>query len=341
MDKQELALKVTSLLDSLSSEYNFDYHIENFKLATGVNLANKNTYIKNTISVYTKHHKDFDYKRVSPLIEEFIKIIKKDKVVFYENDFLYLELYKVLSLIHHTFMAQTLLNSTKDYPSGFSEIQSDIKEVKSFNKHYKNNLIGYRKIIEKGQSRFRRCFTALYIKNRTLTKFYTHMLLTIDLDKVGILNSNDEKDKLLMSELKFFLMQKTSISKVIKSFGILLYFELVKFMNFSIKESEVFANNIVYKLFKENFNTHELNKNIQITSSLGFLPIFSASKKSNLKIEEKEFVKNRLHKEMQGFFSLDTNTFNLFFESFMGSSHIQYLQKYPAELFRTNPKYSS
>lgn len=78
-----------------------------------------------------------------------------------------------------------------------------------------------------------------------------------------------------------------------------------------------------------------------IKSSLGFLPIFGASKKSNFTNEYNNFIKNKLFEEIQEFSLINQKTFDISYNTYMKNPHIQYLTKYPVELFRENPKYSS
>ena len=236
---------------------------------------------------------------------------------------------------------QQLLNDSKKYPSGFLLIQSDLREVKSFRKHYKDNLIGLCKIVGKGQSRFRYWFTTIYIKNKTLARFFTHLFLTSEIVKVKEFHEDEEVSQILLNELEFILMQQTTISKVIKSFGILLYWKMIKYLEIHKNNAETYTSNIIHTLFKENFNTYELHKVIEIKSSLRFFPIFSASKKSSLNDKDKQFIHYKILKYIQKNTSITKEEFEPLFDSYIKTPHIQFLQKYPVELFRINPKYSS
>jgi predicted acetyltransferase len=341
LSKQELQATTENLLYSLSNEYSVDYFIENFKTVSWINLSNKEKIIIDTIKKYKEHHSDFNELRVQPLIEYFLQIVKNDKVIYFEDSYIYKELYKILFLIDSTLDAQILLNDSCAYPSGFAEIQSDLKKVKSFRKHYQKNLFGIRKIVGKGQSRFRYWFTTLYIKNKPLSKFFTYILLSDNLKKFKIFNEDEKISELFLVELEFFLMQVTSVSKVVKSFGILLYFEMIEFLIVSKHDAEVFTKAIIHELFRESFNAEELDKVIEIKSALNFLPIFGASKKSTLKDDEREFIGKKLFEQVQEFYPISKEQFEPLFGSYIKTPHIQFLQKYPVELFRQNPKYSS
>ena len=116
---------------------------------------------------------------------------------------------------------------------------------------------------------------------------------------------------------------------------------MTKYLKINEHNAEVYKKAIIYKLFKENFNAYELNKVIEIKSSLNFLPIFGASKKSSLEDDEKEFIKKKLFEQTKELYLVSEELFESLFDSFIKTPHIQFLQKYPVELFRQNPKYSS
>jgi len=342
-EEKELHGIFKNLLSSISNDYYVDLYLIDFKEAKGVDLSDREKFINNTIKKYREHHKDFQNEKLKSIIEYFHKIIINDTVIHFEDTLIYKELYKILFLIHNTFNAQTLLNDPKAYPAGFAEIQSDMKEVKVFRKHNRKNIIGTYRLHKnyRGQSRFRSWFTTIYIKNKTLAKFFTHIFLTTDLVKVKELYEDLETSKLLLNELEYILLQITSVSKVIKSFGILLYWEMIKYLKIHKDDAEVYTKSVIYELFKENFNSEELHKVIEIKSSLGFLPIFGASKNASLYCDDREFLYHRFFKEIQKDITITNEEFEPIFDSYIKTPHIQYLSKYPVELFRLNPKYSS
>ena len=159
--------------------------------------------------------------------------------------------------------------------------------------------------------------------------------------KVKDFHKDKQKSELLLTELEFILMQQTSISKVIKSFGILLYWEMIHYLDIPKHSAEEYTSHIIYELFKESFNAEELHKVIEVKSSLGFFPIFGASKKATLQDNEKQFIHDKLFKEIQKNTEITKEEFEPFFDSYIKNPHIQYLAKYPVEFFRQNPKYSS
>ena len=340
-NQNELQATLEKILATASEDYYIDYYLVNFKPAKGVNLSDRYKIIDNTMKKYKEHHKDFQDTKLKPIIEYFHHISYKDEVIHFEDVFIYKELYKILFIIDCTLNAQLLLNDSKAFPTGFAKVQGATKKVETFRTHNKKNIIGDYRLPSRGHSRFRYWFSTLYIKNEILAKFFTHIFLTSDFVRVKDFHEDEDASKLLLIELEFILMQQTTISKVIKSFGILLYWEMIKYLHIHKNDAESYTSNIIHLLFKEDFNTFELHKVIEIKSSLGFFPVFGASKKSSLGSAEKQFLHNKIFKQIQKDTSITVKEFEPFFESYIKTPHIQFLHKYPVELFRLNPKYSS
>lgn len=340
-NQEELLTTIENILSSLSGEYIIDLYQPNYKVLLWQDLSNKSKYIQNTITIYKKHHEDFDSQKIKPIFEVLLKIIKDDEVIEFENILIYKELYKILGLIDATFEAQKLLNNPKEYPSGFAKIQSDKKQIKTYRKFYKQSIVGPYRVSNRKEARLKYWVSTLYLNNKNLVNFYLHGFLVGDLAKMKSLHEDTEVNNLFLSNLDYFLMQKTTIGAVIKSLGILLYSELTYYMKMNKNDSEVYMKAIIHELFNEPVNVYEFDKHITIKSSLGFLPIFAASKKSNLANEDENFIKNKLFEEVQEFNLIDQETFDISYNSYIKNPHIQYLLKYPVELFRENPKYSS
>jgi len=332
---------IQKLLTSLSKDYYWDYYLSDFKKVDGVNLSNKPKIIKATIQKYKEHHPKFQDNKIKDIQNHFLKMVENDTIIYFQDTQIYQELYKILYLLDTTFKVQKLLNNSKEYPKGFAKIQSDLKQVKSFRQHYKKNLIGLYKLVGKGQSRLRYWITTGYIYNKNLTKFFTHLFVVGDFIKVKDFHDDVDTTKLVLNELDFFLMQRTTISKVIKSFGILLYWEMIKHLEINRKNAEEYTSHIIYYLFKEKFNVNELHRSIELKSSIGYYPVFGTSKKASLSKDEQQFISNKFYKQIQDYVPMEQDDFTPLFESYIKTPHIQYLEKYPVELFRQNPKYSS
>lgn len=343
VNNNKIQTTLENLLSSISDDYYIDYYLADFKPAEGINLSDRNKIINSTIKKYKEHHIYFQDEIIKSITEVFNDIVKKDTVIHFENTLIYRELYKILFLIDNTFNSLVLINDKKEYSKGFIKVQSDLKKVKLFRKDNKKNIVGDYRLHKslRGQSRFRSWFATLYIKNKSLAKFFTHIFLTADLVKVKEFHEDKEVSELLLSELEYILTQRTVDSKIIKSLGILLYYEMINFLSIDRNSAEVHTEVIIEKLFESTFSGHELHRVIEIKSSLRFFPIFGASKKSTLDKSEKELISNRILGQIQENTSITAEEFEPFFDSYIKSPHIQFLHKYPGELFRLNPKYSS
>lgn len=330
-----------TILSTLSSEYYHDMYLPNYQSVLWVNLSDKYKLIGSTVAKYKEHHDDFNEQKIKNLYEEFYKIIKFDEIISLDHTLIYKELYKILYLIDATFEMQSLLNDPSQYPTGFAEIQSDMKEIRSRRRHYKKCLIGDTAMRNKGEARLRYMFMTLYYKNKELFKFFLHTYVNFEFEKMNLHDEDEEKIEIILENLEFFMTQKTTIGAVVKSLGILLYWEMKQILKADQKTIDICVQNIIYKLFKENINTYEFSRHISIKSTLGIFPVFGASKKNNLSEEDELFIKRKLVRELEKILPNVHTSFEPFFDLFIKTPHIQYLQKYPVELFRINPKYSS
>ncbi len=338
----QLTLIIKNIYKNISKEYQFDLYIPNYKIVKGINLAKREQIVNDTIKIYKTFHPTFKDETINQNIKYiFLNIITNKTAIQFNNMIIYIEIYKILYHIDMTSHIINLLSDPKQYPDNFAKIQSDLKKVKRFRKHHKNNLIGLKKIMCKKQSRFRYWITSLYIKNKTLTKMFTYFFLLADIEKVKLLQEDPELKDIFLNELDFFLFQNTTVSKVVKSLGIILYYEMLSFLQITRKNAQEYSSHLIYYLFNENINTYEFDKVVQFSSSMGFYPIFSASKKSKLTKEEKNFIYNKLLAQIKRYTDINQDIFRILFDSFIESPHIQFLHKYPQELFRKNSKYSS
>lgn len=334
---KELQNTIQKIIASSADDYLTDLYIPVFKEAKGVNLSDKIKLIKNTIKVYKDNHEDFESNRIYLILDDLLAIVKYDKIIHFQQTMIYKELYKMLYHFDQTFQAQSLLNDSKAYPTGFAKIQSDKKKVMTSKRHEKKNLVGNHKLMDRRESRLKYFLTTLYFHNKQLAKFYLHMFLTSDLEKVHEMYEDIEVSKIFLADLEYFLMQKTNIGAVIKSLGILLFSEMNYFLKMDSDLSEVYMKSIIETLFNETVNAFEFGRNIILRSSLGFFPTFGSSKKYHLVEDEIQFIKRKIRRELH---YINKEHFDLLFDAFLKNPHIQYLQKYPVELFRQNPKYS-
>ncbi len=337
---------ILNLIEKLKDVYLFDLFEEKFIRVTGINLSkeNKNSILKNTISVYEKNHKKLEYKNLYKILREYIlDFITKEDIVCLDDKLIYLELYKIIFLIETTHRILNFINDKNEYPTKFAAFQSDFKEIKSFRYHHKKNLIGRFALSNRKEARLKYYLSTMYYKNKELTKFFLHNFLISDIFKISVLYDETEEDiKTIFNALDFFLTQKTTKKAVIKSLGILLYYQFKSFMKISVKDVEILTQNIIYEIFDENINMYEFKRHIYIKSSINWFPIFAASKKSSLDEREKLFIKNKLFNEIKLYMpQINEQNFDFLFKIYMKNPAILFLQKYPVELYRINPKYSS
>lgn len=333
--------KLKNMLSPLLDKYIDDMFLPDYKSLLWNDLSGREKYLENTIQMYISHHEEMNIKKIYSITETLKHIIKYDEVIDFKNTLIYKEIYKILSLINTTLEAQKLLNNSKEYPDGFAKLQNGKKEINTARKVYKNMFVGKYRILDRGEARLRYMIFTLYNRNKTLLNFFLHNFLVSDLFKFKALHEETKENELLLSNLEFFLMQKTTITALIKSLGILLYSEFTYYLKINKHDSEVYVKAIIYELFNESVNLYEIDRHVYIKSSLGYLPIFGTSKKSNLTNKDENFIKNKLYNELQDFYPIEETIFNIAYDSYIKNPHIQYLRKYPVELFRDNPKYTS
>lgn len=340
-DQKVLLNTIDNVLSTLSGEYIVDLFITDYKelLWSNLSSSNKNKYLEHTISTYVKYHENFDLQRMQSIKNLLREIIEYDEVIEFEGELIYKELYKILWLIDITFEAEELLLE-KNYPRDFGKLQSDMKIINTKRAIYKNLIVGDDRLLSRKEVRLKYWTYTLYYKNKNLLNFFLHGFLIGDLVKIKALHEEGEIRELFLSNLEFFLMQKTTIGAVLKSLGILLYGEMTEYLNIPKNKAKEYIDNIIYDLFNDNVNTDEFYGHITIKSSLGYLPIFGSSKHSKYSKEEKEFIKRKLLDDLQELASIDKETFENSYNSYIKNPHIQFLAKYPQELLRENPKYS-
>ena len=342
---------INKLIETISKEYYIDYNIFNYDCEYNFLSLDRYCYIQSTIKLYHSNHPELDTIRIKKALDTFNEIVKDDLVVRVDITFIFLELYKILYLLNNTFKSQNILNNFKRYPNKFAYIQSDTQKINEARKQYKKNIIGKSKLGYRGESRLRYGILTLFVKNRNITQFFLHNFLIADILKVRLLYQEDDKtQEIILSVLNYFLTQKTNIDAVVKNLAILLYFEMKNYLYINKDNAEIYTKEIIYNLFNSNINMHEFNQRITLDSSIEQFPIFGSSKKRknakkrkrDLSIKEEKFIESTIKQELKRInIDIDDELFTKSFEQFIKNPHIQFLQKYPVELFRINPKYSS
>jgi hypothetical protein len=342
---------INKLIESMLKEYYLDLYLINYDYFYGMPSMHKELYIQNTIEFYQSKHPEFDINRIKKSIEIFDDIVKKDLVIKINGTLIYKELYKILWFLDSTFKIQKILNDAKAYPDKFAYIQSDQRKTNEFRRRHKKNIIGKSKLGYRGESRLRYQLVTLFEKNKNITQFFIHNFLLADIVKVAQLHEEDEETVLrIFDVLNYFLTQKTNIDAVIKSLAILLYFEMQTYLKINQDDAEVYTKEIIDALFNSKVNMYEFNQRITLDSSIVSFPIFGSSKqranfkkrKKDLSEAEENLIKKFILKEFKRTnISMESNLFETSFQQYLKTPHIQFLKKYPVELFRINPKYSS
>ncbi len=340
-DQAELLNTIENVLSTLSSEYIVDMFITDYTKPFWYNSSSihKKQYLENTINTYIKYHEDFEVERIQLFKKLLQELIEYDEVIEFEGVLIYKELYKILWLIHITFQAEEILLE-ENYPRDFGKLQSDKKRINTKRTLYKKLIVGDDRLLNRKEVRLKYWTYTLYYKNKNLLNFFLHGFLIGDLVKIKALHEEGEVRDLFLSNLKFFLMQKTTIGAVIKSLGILLYGEMTHYLDIPKNKAKNHVHWMIDALFNDTVNTDEFYGYVSIKASLGNLPIFGTSKISQYADEEREFIKRKLLEDIQGLTTIDKETFKNSYNSYIHKPHIQFLAKYPQELLRENPKYS-
>ncbi len=338
-------LNNSELVKSLKKNYYDDLYIENYTYP--INIYFTAEIIKNTIDVYIDNHPNFNYNTVKQIPEHcFQHIVKHDKVISINENIIYKELYKILYLIHNTFNSLDFIKNKRYPKKHFAYIQSDKKRLKGAIRSHKNMVVNNSSLSEKGELRVNWYFYSLFKKNKDLTRLFLNMITIADITKSSFFHK--ESSDTLAKVLHFFndkLIQQTTPKTVIKSLGILLHYEFKNYLKIKdTKSKELISELISYIFNTDSPNDEEFNNYIYISSTLSFIPIFGATdinlypthKREEIKRTFKKFLKEINYKNNVSNFQL-----SLMIKEALEQSHMTYLQKYPMELLRINPKYST
>ena len=199
-------------------------------------------------------------------------------------------------------------------------------------------------IVHKGEHRLNWWFNDMFAKNQKVVKFYLHIFTLIDLERCNFIKKESKELQLkVINFLESKLIQRTGENDILKSLSILLHSELKHFLKIKDTKAKEQVTQIILNLLNYKPNDEEFNKTIYFRSSIKFMPIFGAKKDSHYDTNEKKFIKTNILKELstKEQKDFDNNEFDKLFELILKKPHIQFLHKYPVELFRKNPKYST
>jgi len=329
----------------LKKDYYDDLYLENYTYP--VNIYFTKDLVENTIALYHGHHPSFNYDVVTHIPYHcFEQIVKHDKVIVINEHIIYKELYKILFLIHNTFYSLDFIKN-KSYPKKYSAyIQSDRKRVNGAIRSHKNMIVNNNVISSKGELRANWYFYNLFKNNRNLTTLLLNLLTITDISKFSSLYK--EKNETITKVLHFFndkLIQQTTPTKVIKSLGVLLHYEFKNYLKIKdTKSKELISELIPYIFDTASPNDEEFNNHVYISSTLSFMPIFGATDINLYTQHTREGIKRtfiKMMKELNYKNKITDSQLNAMIKEALELPHITYLQKYPMELLRINPKYST
>jgi hypothetical protein len=334
---------INDLLKFTSKDYIFDLYESRYIIPSGVKSAEY--YINNTLDLYFEYHKTLNPNFFNKVKDLFIEIVKNDKIIELDNKIILKELYKILFLIDNTNQLLDFI-SQPSYPKKyFASYQSDKREINREKKRHKNMIVKAKTpIVHKGEHRLNWWFNDMFAKNQKVVKFYLHIFTLIDLERCNFIKKESKELQLkVINFLESKLIQRTGENDILKSLSILLHSELKYFLKIKDTKAKEQVTQIILNLLNYKPNDEEFNKTIYFRSSIKFMPIFGAKKDSHYDINEKFFIKTNILKELstKEQKDFDNNEFDKLFELMLKKPHIQFLNKYPVELFRKNPKYST
>ena len=332
-----------NLINSISDDYILDLYEQRFIIPNG--SKKPSYYIDNTINLYVDYHKTLNPNFFNKVKKIFIDILKNDKIIELDNKIILKELYKIIFLIDYTNQLLNFISEKSYHKKYFAFIQSDKREIKREEKKHKSMIVNARTpIVEKGEHRLNWWFNHIYAENQKVVKFYLHMFTLIDLERCNFIKKESKELQLkVINFLESKLIQRTSENDILKSLSILLHSELKYFLKIKDTKAKEHVTQIMLNLYNYKPNDEEFNKTIYFRSSIKFMPIFGAKKDSHYDTNEKKFIKTNILKELstKEQKDFDNNEFDKLFELILKKPHIQFLHKYPVELFRKNPKYST
>ncbi len=334
---------INDLLKVISKDYILDLHQFRYMIPSGV--KSPVYYINNTLNLYFEYHKTLNPNFFNKMEDLFMEIVKNDKIIELDNKIVLKELYKILFLIDNTNQLLDFV-SEKNYPKKyFASYHSDKREIKREEKKHKSMIINTRTpIIHKEEHRLNWWFHNMFEKNPKIVKFYLHSFTLMDLEKCNFIKRENEEIQLqVINFLESKLIQRTCENDILKSLSILLHSEFKYFLKIRDTKAKEYTTETMLNLYNYKPNDEEFNKTIYFRSSIKFMPIFGAKKSTHYDIHEKKFIKTNILKELstKEQKDFDNNEFDKLFELILEKPHIQFLLKYPVELFRKNPKYSS
>ncbi len=339
------------LLESSKKDYYHDLYLPLYKFDPISEPKNTQFYIDNTIDFYCAYHKEFDRACLIDLENAFSQIIEKDRLILIHGKVIYYELYRIFSLIDTTQNILQIIEVSDYGKNNFAQIHQDQREVRREAQYYKKQLVKAKRPISSKSSKKEPClkwyFLQMYHYDKKLFNVFFSSFLLCDLEKVAeIYTLSEDELEISLEALNYLMNQNTTAPAVIKSLTILLYSVGRYYLKMKHEKAKTLAVEMVQYLFEnvEAINDKEFNARVYIRSVVSWMPIFGASRKKEvLTKKEIDFLRKQLIKferRLDPNFKYDAATFNQMIQIYLEYSHTAFLQKYPVEFFRKNPKYS-
>lgn len=331
-----------------SSEYYHDLYEWNIHAVKGISSLKRTMYMSQTLKFYTTLHQDTEkfYEQRNVFLKEIRSFEVKngaiqDTLVEFEGNIIFIELYKMFHILDLYLGALEKTRNSRYENYGLVAFEQD-GSYQAQIRHENSFLIKPKVYSDKGPHRLNKFILTGVKNNKFITKFFLHQFIIMDPIKIAFLHNNYFDSELLFKTVEPFFNQQTTTDKIIKSFNILLLSEFKAFLKMKPMKARELTNNISHVLFKQTSNLEDATKYVWLSSSVGFVPIFTCSREDYWTTEYKEMIVKRCQKEFYELFhaEIDPHIFHESMDAISKAPQYQYLLKYPTEFFKINQKYS-
>ncbi len=275
-----------SLMGSLTDEYYFDMYEPNFhKIQGNYTIKHK---IENTKEVYCKYHPDFDIETFNKFPNHFLeKIVENDTTIYFDEKYIYLELYKILYLLDTTIYHRKYIKTSKYN----KRVKANNKSLTTQKNSHKKNILPSSNIYDKGEHRLNYHYLNNLQKEKKVTKFFLQTMTLYDLEKVAMLYKEKRDNvKKTIHFLEDRLIQKTADEAILKSLGILLHYEFKNYLKIGDDDSKKYIADIMSYIFNAIVNDDEFNRYVYLISTISFFPIFGIKGTGNFKLLNRKYI---------------------------------------------------
>lgn len=343
----KLSSFLTETLDKMQEHYYYDLYHFKIKPIEGTQKSKKSLLEKldATYNLFYEHHGIRHRDNLNELKKILIDIAQKDHQVLFDNEIILRETYKIIALIKRHLEAMDLLADPRYYQRGTVSFEYSKKKLLSERDKYKYMIVKPRIIlVHKGEMRVNWFLLEMFRrdKKKHLIKLYLYLISICDIEKFKLFYEETQHVKDVMKIIENYLIQQTTPDALVKSLAIVLYHEFKRFLKIKQDDAEVLTKRIIETLFNQTVNMHEFDRYVYLKSNIYYLPVFGATKTNPYSEENQAFFQKSIEHELTQQMDVDITGIDLkgMTEDFLKTSYIQFLQKYPRELFVKNSKYS-